>query len=83
MKWRTGHSTVVNSDRLYFWGGQQEDLPMIHYNNEKWKFTSAIDIFHLCALKLERMSTTATPPAAVMDYACTNITDDGSCIPNR
>ena len=87
MKWRTRHSTVVNSDRLYCWGGQQEDLPMIHYNDEKWKFTSSVDTFHLRTLKLERISTTATPPAAVMDYACTNIRDDilyfgGSCIPN-
>ena len=75
MKWRAQHSTVINSDRLYCWGGEQEDLPMIHYNDEKRKFTSSVDIFHLPALKWERTSTTATPPAGVMNYACTNIRD--------
>ena len=87
MKWRNRHSTTVNSHRLYCWGGRKEDLPMVHYNDEKRKFTSCVDIFHLPALKWERRSTTATPPAGVMDYACTNIRDSilyfgGNCIPN-
>ena len=73
MKWRAQHSTVVNSDRLYCWGGEQEDLPMVHYNDEKRKFTSPVDIFYLPALKWERKSTTATPPAGVINYACTKI----------
>ena len=74
MKRRAQHSTVVNSDRLYCWGGDQEDLPMVHYNDEKRKFTSSIDIFHFPTLKWDRRSTTATPPAGVMNYACTNVT---------
>ena len=86
MKWRAYHSTIVNSDRLYCWGGEQEGLPMVHYNAEKRKFTSSIDIFHLPTLKWERRSTTATPPAGVKRYACTNIRDSilyfgGSCKP--
>ena len=72
MKWIARHSTIVNSHRLYCWGGDQENLPMVHYNDEK---RSSVDIFHLPALKWERKSTTATPPAGVMDYACTNIRD--------
>ena len=47
MKWRTGHSTAVNSERFYCWGGHQNGLPMVHYNDEKRKFTSSVDIFHL------------------------------------
>ena len=87
MIWRGGHSTVVNSDRLYCWGGRQEDIPLVHYNDEKRKFTSSVDIFHLPTLKCERRSTTANPPAGVMDYACTNIRDNilyfgGSCKPS-
>ena len=87
MKWRARHSTLVNSDRLYCWGGEQEGLPMVHYNDEKRKFTLSVDIFHLPTLKWERKSTTATPPAGVINYACTNIRDSilyfgGSCIPN-
>ena len=87
MKWRAcHHSTIVNSHRLYCWGGQQKDLPIVHYNDEKRKFTSSVDIFHLPALKWERRSTTATPPAGVMNYACTNIRDSilyfgGRCQP--
>ena len=86
MKCRARHFAIVNNDRLYCWGGKQKDLPMVHDNDEKRKFTSSIDIFHLPALKCERRSTTATPPAAVMDYACTSIGDNimyfgGSCKP--
>ena len=75
MKWRARHSTIVSSHRLYSWGGQQEDLPMVHYNDEKRKFTSSIDFFNFPILTWERRSTTATPPAGVMNYACTNIRD--------
>ena len=86
MNWRTRHSTIVNNDRLYSWGGKQKDLPMIHYNDEKRKFTSFVDIFHLPTLKWERRSTTATSPVGVINYACTNIIDSilyfgGSCKP--
>ena len=76
MNWRSQHSTVVNSDRLYCWGGEQKDLPMIHYNEEKRKFISSVDIFHVPTFKWERKATTATPPAGVINYACTNIRDN-------
>ena len=86
MKWRAHHSTVVNKDRLYCWGGYQNGLPIVHHNDEKRRFTSSVDIFHLPTLKCERKFTTATPPAGVMYYACTNIRDNilyfgGSCKP--
>ena len=73
MKWKAQHSTIVNNHRLYCWGGDDEDLPILHYNEEKRKFTSSVDIFHLPTLKWERRSTTATPPAGVMGYASSNI----------
>ena len=88
MKWRSRarHSTIVNNHRLYSWGGKQEDLPMVR-DNDKRKFTSSVDILHLPTLKWERRSTTATPPAGVMNYACTNIRDSilyfgGKCKPS-
>ena len=88
MKWRAQHSSAVNNDKLYCWGGKQKDLPMVHYSDEKRKFTSSVDIFHLPTLKWERRSTTSTPPAGVMDYACTNTRDSilyfgGSCEPGN
>ena len=86
MKWRANHSTIVKSDRLYCWGGYQKGLPMVHYNDEKRKFTSSVDILHLPTLKWERRSTTAIPPAGVMNYACTKKRDSilyfgGRCQP--
>ena len=86
MKWRTHHSTIVNSDRLYSWGGQHEDNPKKPDNDEKRKFTSSVDVFHLPTLKWERRSTTATPPVGVINYACMNIKDKiiyfgGKCQP--
>ena len=86
MKWRARHSTIVNNHRLYSWGGKQKDLPLKHYNDEKRKFVSSVDIFHLPELKWERRFTTGTPPAGVMKYACTNIRDSilyfgGRCQP--
>ena len=84
MKWRTEHSTVLISDRLYCWGGYQKGLPIVHYNDEKRRFTSSVDIFNLPTLKWERKSTTANPPSGVIYYACTSIRDKilyfgGSC----
>ena len=87
MKRRAKHSTVIISDRLYCWGGEHDDLPMVHYNDEKRKFTSSVDVLQLPTLMWERRSTTATPPTGVMNYACTNISDSilyfgGNCIPH-
>ena len=58
---------------MYVWGGLHEDLPLVHDNEDKRKFTSSFDIFHLPTSKCERKSTTGTPPSGVMGYACTNI----------
>ena len=71
--WRTGHSTVIINNTLYCWGGDQEDLPYVHDNEEKRKITSSIDLCHLPMLSWERRSTTGTPPVGVFDYACTKI----------
>ena len=73
MGWRTDHSTVVINNTLYCWGGEQQDLPLVHDNEEKRKITSTIDLFHLRTFTWERRSTTGTPPAGVLNYACTRI----------
>ena len=70
MGWRTGHSTVVINNLLYCWGGDQEDLPEVHDNEEKRKITHSIDLFHLPTFTWERRSTTGTPPVGVRGYAC-------------
>ena len=73
MGWRTEHSTVVINNILYCWGGYQEDLPEVHDNEEKKKFTSSIHLFHLPTLTWERRSTTGTPPVGVRGYSCTKL----------
>ena len=72
-KVRAGHSSIVIRDNLYCWGGFQAGLPLVHDNEEKRKFTSSVDVFHLPTSKWESKSTTGTPPSGVMNYACTNI----------
>ena len=69
---------------MYCWGGLHEDLPLVHDNEDKRKFTSSVDIFHLPTSKWERKSTTGTPPLGVFQYACTKIGNNiyyfgGSC----
>ena len=73
MNWRASHSAVMIEDNLYFWGGDQKELPMVHYNEDKRKMTSLVDIINFPTFKRERKSTTGTPPASVMYYACTNM----------
>ena len=71
--WRRDHSSVVINNISYCWGGDQKDLSKVHCNEKKKKITSSIDLFHLPTLKWERRSTTGTPPAGALGYACTNI----------
>ena len=87
MGWRTEHSTVVINNVLHCWGGDQADLPYVHANEEKKKFISSIDLFHLPTLTWERRSTTGTPPVGVKDYACTKVDNQifyngGRCKPD-
>ena len=88
MGWRTEHSTVIINNTLYCWGGDQKNLPKVHDNEEKKKFTSSIDLFHLQIFTWERRSTTGTPPIGVRGYACTYINNKiyyygGMCKPDH
>ena len=69
--WRTGHSTVVITNTLYCWGGEQKHIPKVHDNNVRTKITSSVDLFHLPTFKWENRPTAGTPPAGVRDYAST------------
>ena len=87
MGWRTEHSTVIINNILYCWGGNQEDLPNVHDNEEKRKITSSIDLFLLPTFTWEGRSTTVTPPVGVRSYACTKIDNKifyfgGDCKPH-
>ena len=87
MGWRTDHSTVVIKNIIYCWGGDQEDLPEVHDNEEKRKIASSIDLFHLQMFAWERRSTTGTAPVGVRGFACTKIGNKvfyygGSCKPD-
>ena len=58
---------------MYVWGGFQAVLPLVHDSEEKRKWTSSVDIFHLPTSKWESKSTTGTPHSGVMDCICTYI----------
>ena len=75
MNSRAYHSTILVTNKLYGWGGDQKDLPrpLVHDSEDKRKITSTVDIFELSTFKWERKSTTSNPPAGVLNYACTNI----------
>ena len=87
MGFRIGHTTVVINNILYCWGGDQEDLPYVHDNEEKRKITTSIDLFHLPSFTWETRSTTGTPPVGVLNNACTKIESNifyygGNCNPD-
>ena len=86
MNWRTYHSTILVRNKLYCWGGNQKNLPLVHDSEDKRKITSSVDIFQLETLKWERKSTTSNPPAGVIHSASTSIKNNilyfgGDCKP--
>ena len=80
----TSHSTIVIKDSIYSWGGYQQNLPMVHDNEDKRQITSSVNIFHLPTFQWKRKLAIGNPPAGVMSYACTNLENrmfyfGGSC----
>ena len=87
LKWRTKHTTIRIGGSLYCWAGHQENLPSVHDSEEKRKFTSYFDIFHLPTFKWELKSSKGSPPAGVRYYASTSIGNKiiyfgGNCKPD-
>ena len=68
---RFGHHTMMLGDKLYMWGGKQDQLPPVHSSQEKTLITSCVEVFHLLDGHWEQFPTTGHPPLAVMGYACT------------
>ena len=86
MNGRAEHSTILVRNKLYCWGGDQKNLPLVHDSEDKRKITSSVDIFQLETFIWERKSTTSNPPAGVLSFACTSIKDrvlyfGGNCKP--
>ena len=69
----TYHSTIVIKDSIYSWGGYQQNLPMVHDNEDKRQISSSVNIFHLPTFQWERKLTIGNPPSGVIKYACTNL----------
>ena len=51
------------------WGGVQVDLPTVHNNEMKRRYTSVIEIFNLPTGKWQQRPTTGNPPLGVRGYA--------------
>ena len=70
---RAFHHTVVICDSLYLWGGSQPNLPQVHYNDEKGKFISQVQIFNITSGKWDTKPTRGNPPLGVVGYFCTTL----------
>ena len=77
MNSRVYHCTeILSSTNLIVWGGDQDGLPRVHDSDEKRRITTKLDMLDLSTLKWNKISTTGTPPAAVMQCSTTTIGGD-------
>ena len=72
---RTFHRSVVVQDKVYIWGGLQDDLPEVHDSPQKQEFLSEIDVFELRTGAWENITTIGEVPLGVAAYACTAVGD--------
>ena len=77
---------MVIRDHLYCWGGEQEDLLIVHDSVNKRQFTESVDVLDLPTFKWEKKLTKGAPPAGVRKYACAEIGNSifyygGNCKP--
>ena len=48
MDHRAYHSTeILSPTNLVVWGGEQDGLPYVHYNEDKRRITSKLDVLNL------------------------------------
>ena len=57
------------------WGGDSDDLPDVHNNEDKKRVTSHIQIFDITTGKWNNQSTRGSPPLGVDGYFCTTVDD--------
>ena len=77
MNSRAYHCTeILSSTNLIVWGDNQDGLPIVHDSDEKRRITTKLDILDLSTLKWNKISTTGTPPAAVMECSTATIGRD-------
>ena len=72
---RDDHRTLVVHDVLYMWGGLMDGLPRVHDGDDKLKYISHVDVFHLTKGSWEKKPTTGKPPLGVVGYSCTSINE--------
>lgn len=82
------HNSVLVGDELWIWGGYQPDLPLVHDNPKKKRFTSLVTVLKIFNSTLvQKQLTTGTPPNGIINYSsCCDGTDiyyfGGSCLLN-
>ena len=77
MDHRVFHCTeILSPTKLVVWGGEQDGLPLKHYDEDKIRITSKLDVFNLKTFKWNKAITTGTPPAAVMECGTATIGGD-------
>ena len=84
---RANHRMITIDGRVFNWGGERADMPMVHDISLKRNLTWKIETFDMASLSWSSIPTTGDPPAAVMFYSCCSVDCKmflfgGNCIPN-
>ena len=67
------HSTIMVDSKMYIWGGEGPDMPLVHGSADKMKLISFVEMFDIPSLSWSRVPTAGIPPTAVMGYSCASI----------
>ena len=70
------HQTAVVRNKVYLWGGDQDNLPEGHENKAKMEFLSKVYSFDLKTGSWICDSTIETPPLGCIGYACVAVDED-------
>ena len=73
---RAQHSTIIIDSKMYSWGGQRLDMPLVHGSVAKMTLISFVEMFDIPSLSWSRVPTTGIPPTAVMGYSSASINNE-------
>ena len=83
---RAQHSTIIVDSKMYSWGGERVNMPLVHDSVVKMNLISFVEVVDIPSLSWSRVPTAGIPPTAVMGYSCASINNEvfffgGSCKP--
>ncbi len=75
-QWRARHTNQIIGDDVIMWGGVSAELPREHSNEKKTSIITNLDKLNIPLLQWDTVTTTGTPPAGVMNYSSTALSND-------